>query len=477
MSRRILYEKQKTDANTANEIIIEHENLSYKLNQENKTAELFRNDSDRKDILIPTYIEHEGIQYFVTSIFKQTFKNCKTIRSIQFPADSKLIIIGSYAFNLSTLETISIPSSVEQIQSGAFSICEKLKEVKIPNESKLRKISNCAFSRCPIEKIFIPPSVIRISRSAFENCSYLKEVHIPPDSKLEKIKSYAFSDTIIESLTIPSSFQVFDEYSLYNCSKLKNIEIPLNTQLKKIGRHAFSSSLIESISIPTSVELMDNWCSRTSKLIKVNLIPRKEKNIGYYKNKFIIGKTNPKQDNFNVFLFAPRNTKSFRFPSFITEIKEYSFSDSSIQYLFISDQITHIPELALKKCNSLNTIEFSPKSQLNIIDNHLFGFLPIGEKISIPSTVTSIGVCSFIFCKNLKKVEILPNSQLKSIKALAFDSSSIESFCVPPSVEEINQNAFKNCRNLQIIEFPNESFLNIINEEYFSKSLIIMIEN
>ena len=71
--KALFYNKKMTNQ------IIQHEGLSYKLDQKNKTAELFQNDSVEKDILIPTYIEHEGIQYFVTSISEETFQKSKNI--------------------------------------------------------------------------------------------------------------------------------------------------------------------------------------------------------------------------------------------------------------------------------------------------------------------------------------------------------------------------------------------------------------
>lgn len=77
----------------------------------------------------------------------------------------------------------------------------------------------------------------------------------------------------------------------------------------------------------------------------------------------------------------------------------------------------------------------------------------------------------------MKKIQILQNSQLKKINYAAFSSSSIESFCIPPSVKEIEKNVFKDCKNIQIIEFQNKQLINEINLEHSSKSLIIMIEN
>lgn len=58
--------------------------FEYKINQENNTDELLRQISVKKDIIIPSYVKHKGVQYLVTKISDEAFINCQTIRSIQF---------------------------------------------------------------------------------------------------------------------------------------------------------------------------------------------------------------------------------------------------------------------------------------------------------------------------------------------------------------------------------------------------------
>lgn len=74
--------------------------------------------------------------------------------------------------------------------------------------------------------------------------------------------------------------------------------------------------------------------------------------------------------------------------------------------------------------------------------------------VTIPSTVTNIGVESFLFCSGLTSVSI-PNS-VESIDARSFyGCSSLTSIMIPNTVTYIREGAFQNCSNLASITIPN----------------------
>ena len=74
--------------------------------------------------------------------------------------------------------------------------------------------------------------------------------------------------------------------------------------------------------------------------------------------------------------------------------------------------------------------------------------------ITIPNSVTSIGMCAFSFCKNLTSVTI-PNS-VTGIGGGAFGGcTSLTSITIPNSVTSIGGGAFYGCANLTNITIPN----------------------
>jgi len=70
------------------------------------------------------------------------------VRSVVFSPDSKLRKIGKGAFRGCALETICIPSSVENIDDEAFRKCDQLKSVVFMADSQLQVISFNAFEGC-----------------------------------------------------------------------------------------------------------------------------------------------------------------------------------------------------------------------------------------------------------------------------------------------------------------------------------------
>ena len=88
--------------------------------------------------------------------------------------------------------------------------------------------------------------------------------------------------------------------------------------MKTIGKFAFINSAINTLIIPSCVsEFKEGWCKGTNKLIIILIMPSDEENIFYYDNKFIIGKSDPKSDVFDVLIFARRDIKEALIPSFI----------------------------------------------------------------------------------------------------------------------------------------------------------------
>ncbi|MBR5117741.1 MAG: leucine-rich repeat domain-containing protein [Muribaculaceae bacterium] len=108
------------------------------------------------------------------------------------------------------------------------------------------------------------------------------------------------------------------------------------------------------------------------------------------------------------------------------------------------------------------------------------------ERVSIPSTVTFIGMGAFSHCSRLKEVVLPPDlteisdymfaesglksilipSKVKSIGQWAFSSSSLESIYMPNSVTKIEKSAFSACRWLEEVELSNK--LESIGEAAFS---------
>lgn len=96
--------------------------------------------------------------------------------------------------------------------------------------------------------------------------------------------------------------------------------------------------------------------------------------------------------------------------------------------------------------------------------------------VFIPASVEIIEYEAFKDCKNLKFVEFKGKSRLKIIGISAFEFTSIQSLKIPENVEEIRSCAFMNCRNLSSVILQRDSKLTTIGSCAFQGSIIESIE-
>ena len=95
---------------------------------------------------------------------------------------------------------------------------------------------------------------------------------------------------------------------------------------------------------------------------------------------------------------------------------------------------------------------------MTTLEKDLFSVTLI-ESIVIPSSVKFIGCECFSCCKNLEKVEFHDDSQLKIIDDFAFQNTKLRNITIPRHVVEIKANSFENCKNLQEYNFSDDSEL------------------
>lgn len=177
----------------------------------------------------------------VTSIWKNSFKDCSKLENIKIP--DSVTSIGKNAFRgCSKLENIRIPDSVTNIGSCVFWGCEMLTSMIIPNgvtsigvgafplslplflaegnksflleNGVLFNRNKTILLRCPDKTNYIiPDGVTSIGRGAFSNCSKLT------------------------SMTIPNGVTSIGSGVFWDCENLKNVTIP--DSVTSIGENVF----------------------------------------------------------------------------------------------------------------------------------------------------------------------------------------------------------------------------------------------
>jgi hypothetical protein len=126
----------------------------------------------------------------VTAINSSAFERCTSLTSITIPSSVTLISFQAFK-DCSSLTSITIPSSVTLIDYQAFLNCFKLTSIIFLGNS-ITSIASDTFNNCSsLTSINIPNSVTLIRSSAFYQCSSLTSIIIP--SSVTSLSTSSFS--------------------------------------------------------------------------------------------------------------------------------------------------------------------------------------------------------------------------------------------------------------------------------------------
>ena len=144
----------------------------------------------------------------VKSFGRQAFMN-STLQELTIP--SSVTSLGNEVFAQCRLKHMTVPAGVS-IPHGAFSFCASLETVEIAEG--VLDIGSKAFYRCyNLQEVNIPGSVDWVGKNAFSCCSNLKSVTFGPGPGLDEIEYRAFSDCVrLDNVYIKSdvNFDVFN---------------------------------------------------------------------------------------------------------------------------------------------------------------------------------------------------------------------------------------------------------------------------
>ena len=144
--------------------------------------------------------------------------------------------LGSYMFyDCVNLQDVSLPGTLETINTSAFQYCSSLEEIELPES--LTTIGATAFYGCTsLEEITIPDGIDSISASLLAGCTGLTTVNLP--ETVTAIKSLAFSGCIsLTEIDIPAGVTSIGKNAFLNCSALTSIV--LGADLTSLGDSAF----------------------------------------------------------------------------------------------------------------------------------------------------------------------------------------------------------------------------------------------
>lgn len=153
----------------------------------------------------------------VESIGNHAFYGTTKLANVAF--NSKMTI-GNHAFDKSGIA--SIDASFSSVGQYAFAGCENLKEVKLTDITKIPV--GCFKSDTSLETVSLPSSVDELEANAFDGCAKLEKLDLE-NTSLKKLNDEVFGATAITSITLPKTFNSIDCFSSNSLkrSKIKDV--------------------------------------------------------------------------------------------------------------------------------------------------------------------------------------------------------------------------------------------------------------
>lgn len=242
-------------------------------------------------------------------------------------------------------------------------------------------------------------------------------------------------------------------------SQVRSISFPPDSEVKKFCNNCFCDGMVESVSFPPLLKEIENRALASSSLISTE-VPENSK---YFilDAKGITYRKNP-----HTLIFIPRNKKYVSIRESVEYIGNDSCSQCIFRYILIPSSVKRIGSRAFYTCKNLRKVEFSPQTQLHTIGAYAFYKSKLNS-IIIPASTKRI--CDFAFAdtSSLKSIEFAEESELDEIELKAFFGTRASEIQFPASLKVIGSCAFEQCIRLTTISFPNDSKLQKLDKRAF----------
>ncbi len=318
-------------------------------------------------------------------------------------------------------ETVTVPATVKgkkvtSIDTWAFGNTG-VKEVTLPDT--ISELPDRIFDGCVILESVSFPVVTSIGDSAFKNCESLESIAF--ESGLASIGNRAFeSCTSLATITLPDTVTAIGSGCFWECPfesiNLKGVET--------VGANAFyKCENITSLELPNAVSLGERafyYCDSLTEITIGNRLESCEADLNALTK---------------VSIDSPVTDKMFMWATNLTEIT-------------LGEGVTSIGEMAFGYCSKLKNITLP--ATLTEIGVSAFNQSGI-TAVTIPAAVQTISDSAFYSCRGLTSLTI--ENGAESIGESAFEEAGITSLSLPASVKTIGRRAFYHCNSLAEINF------------------------
>lgn len=194
-------------------------NLKYTVNADGKSVTVSGTSGKPTKLTIESSISDDnGKSYTVTKIGMGAFNS--TLEEVTLPPTLDEIEDSAF-FKCSSLTEITIPEGVTKIGTNAFYGCSQLTSITIP---RTIKNMDTAFPSNPkLSQVTLTNGIYRISSSAFKDCTGLTEIKVP--TSVYEICSDAFNGcTGLTSVTLEKGINIININAFKDCTNLSDVK-------------------------------------------------------------------------------------------------------------------------------------------------------------------------------------------------------------------------------------------------------------
>lgn len=445
-------------------------------------------DSETGEITGVTYVEKlpDSINQFGNSDNAATgngpFTKCTSLQSITIP-DGVENINGSAFSGCTALETVNLPKSLKTIYSSAFSGCTSLKTVNFNKDTSGVTIQQKAFLDCSslesfdftkvgslsghgnifqnctsLKSVTIGENVTKAGGvNLFDGCTALKTVEFKPGDATTTLGGKAFLDcTALEKAVIGDNVTKIGSSAFENCTALTTFTIDgANAALTTVDSKAFlNCTSLKQFVFPSSVTTIgSNAFEGTESLTAADF-----STISNAKGVTIGSKAYLNSGVSSVTFTAEGNTGKS-----VAEIKINAFRGcANLTSVTVPDAFAKgkLDTAVFTGCTSLKTLNW--ESQLPIPSNMFKGCTAL-TGVTINDNVTAIGQSAFMGCSSLESIT-LPSGltllgrtsgtpSITNTSEVFSGCTSLKSIELPVGITWLGGDLFRNCENLTTVKF------------------------
>jgi len=363
-------------------------------------------------VSVPSSIEHGGQTYKVTKLYFSSGIVAKNVEQLTLPDTLEKMYGGNFRRfakvkelhipgsiknfgcslqNAGSLEKLYFDEGVEEISANMMVYgCSSLSEIDLPSTLKMISQSGAFSGATALTSIEFPKDVAFSDTitGVFDGCTSLTSVSLP--ASVTKIPSGMFQGcTSLTSVTALGEIESIGDKAFQNCSSLTGIDFP--GTLKSIGSSAFQG------------------CASLASVPNLSKVT----NMGWGA------------------FYECENLQASVDLSSLQSVPGYAFCYAPVTIVGLCDSLKSIGDWAFIWSN----VAVRLPETLEKIGNYAFyrGTLP--EQLSIPDSVTSVGMAAFSRVRGVRDVTI--GRGLTEIPSDMFEGSTVKKITIENSMDDI----------------------------------------